>query len=343
MATFVRTQQIEHRIGHSGRFALRVTSPDVELHASDEEVARVNVQFELRAGSDAEADELFERVRFHVREGEGFLEVTEPKRGDAGIGGIARMLGISSVRAEATVSAEIPSGASLTYDGVSADVTADGFRGDQEYRTVSGDLVLHRLAGSAHVRGVSSDVSIRADDPLRLELNTVSGDVSAFAPRFDELRAVTVSGDIELEGQLADREQHRIETVSGDLSIGVVGGMTLEVRGLSTDVDISVPHRSEGSRDRRRYIVGDGAANMLFSSMSGDVTARGSRRFGGAIPPIPPIPPVPPIPAIPAIGAEPATPAMPATPTEEQQLEILQALERGEIDVDEAAARLAGR
>ena len=332
MAVFVRTQQIEHPIGPNGRFALRVTSPDIELRASQDGIARVSVQFELRATTDAEADEIFERVRFHVRQGDGFLEVTEPKRGDSGIGGIARMLGIGGGRAESSVSAEVPSGANLTYDGVSADVTAGGLTGEQEYRTVSGDLVLDRLAGTVRVRGVSSDVSIRADDPLRLEVNTVSGDVSAFAPRFDELRMVTVSGDVEIEGQLAAQLEHRIETVSGDLSIGVVGGMTLEVRGLSTDVDVSVPHRSEGSRDRRRYIVGDGAASVLFSSMSGDVSARGSRRFAGP-PPAPPAPPIAPKP--------PVAPAMPAV-SAEQQLEILRSLERGEIDVDEATRRLAG-
>ena len=53
---------------------------------------------------------------------------------------------------------------------------------------MSGDLVLDRIAGDVRVRGVSGDVSLRADAPMRLEMNTVSGDVSAFAPRFDELR-----------------------------------------------------------------------------------------------------------------------------------------------------------
>lgn len=332
MPTFVRTQEIEQRIGADGRFALRVTSPDVELHAVDGDVARVRVEFEVRAPSEEVADEVFQGVRFHVRQGDGYLEVTEPKRGDAGLGSIVRMLGIGSSRTETAITAEVPAGAQLTYDGVSADVTAAGFRGDQEYRTVSGDLVLDRLGGALRVRGVSSDVSIRADEPIRLEANTVSGDLSAFAPRIDGLRAVTVSGDIEIEGQLAPAQQHRVETVSGDLNLGIVGGMTLEVRGLSTDVHISLPHRSEGSRDRRRYVVGDGAANVLFSSMSGDVAARASRRFGSPLAPEPPAPPTPPPP-----------PPSPSAPTADEQLAILRALERGEIDVDEAAQRLAGR
>ena len=323
MATFVRTQEIAHDIGARGRFALRVTSPDVELRAGDGTMATVRVKIELRASSDEEADELFERLRFQVRQGDGLLEVTEPRRDDAGIGSIVRLLGIGNVRVDdCSVTAEIPPDAEIVFEGVSTDVTAAGFRGTQAYRTVSGDLVLDRVAGGMRVRSVSADVSIRGEEPVRLELNTVSGDVSAIAPRFDTLRLVTVSGDVELEGEFAAGGQHRVETVSGDLSVGVVDGLTLEVRGLSSDTRVSVPHRSEGSRDRRRYIIGGGEGSLLFSSMSGDVSVRPGRH-----------------------QVAPAPRAAPTPPTgidHDEQLEILRALEAGEIGVDEAAARLAG-
>ena len=331
MGTFVRTQEIEHEIGPTGRFSLRVTSPDVELRAVEGGMARVRVQFELRAPIEAEADDIFERVRFQVAEGSGSLVVTEPKRGDSGIGSLVRILGMGSGRIETSVSAEVPAGASIGFDGVSADLTATGFRAAQQYRTVSGDLVLDRLAGDVRVRRVSSDVTIRAEDALRLEMNTVSGDISAFAPRFEEVRLVTVSGDIEIEGELAQAREHRVETVSGDLSIGVVGGITLEVRGLSTEAHVSVPHRSEGSRDRRRYVIGGGEATLRFSSMSGDVMAHPTRRFSGA--PVPPVAPIPPTP--------PSTPLAPISA--EEQMRILEAVERGEMDVEEASRQLSVR
>ncbi len=211
---------------------------------------------------------------------------------------------------------------------MSADLTSSGFSSVQQYRTVSGDMVLNDLAGVIDVRGVSSDVSLRAIAPIRLEVNTVSGDVSAFAPRFDELSCTTVSGDVEIEGSLAASDAHRVETVSGDLSMGADGNLALEVRGLSTDVDVNVPHRSEGSRDRRRYLIGDGTARLLFRSMSGDVSVRAARRTFTHAPRAPrqPQPPVPPS----------------APLTLDAQLEVLHALERGEIDVDEAGRRLAG-
>ena len=332
MATFVRTQEIEHDIGATGQLALRVTSPDVELHAVDGGTARVRATFEIRAASEADADQIFDRISLRVTEGSGSLEIVEPREGAGGLGSLIRLLG-GSGKVDGIVAVEAPAGCDLRFDGVSADVTATGFRASQQYRTVSGDLVLEGVAGELRVKGVSSDISLRAAGPVSaLEISTVSGDVSAVAPHVGQLRIVTVSGDVEIEATLADGPGHRVETVSGDFSLGVAGGMTVEVRGLSTDVDIRLPHRAEGSRDRRRYVIGDGGPDVLFSSMSGDIEVRSARR-GIATPLTPPSPPSPPTP--------PTPPRMVAV-SDDEQLEVLRALERGEIGVEEATSRLAG-
>jgi len=323
MPRFVRQQVIEHEIGPTGRFVLRVTTPDVDLRATDGPIATVRVEFELRADNDAHADQLLERVRFEVQERAGALEVTEQRHGAGGVGSIARLLGMGSGRFDSKVVAEVPAGAEVTFDGVSSDLDSFGFNGRQEYRMVSGDMTLRDLGGDLRVRGVSSDISLRAEAPIRLQLNTVSGDVSAVAPRYDALHIVTVSGDVEIEGELSRAEESRIETVSGDVQLSIHGGTTLEVRALSSDVSVSLPHRAEGSRDRRRFVIGDGAARVVFSSMSGDLIA-GSPRRSVPMPPTPPTAPVP-----------------PTAPGDE--LAILRALERGDITVDEAAARLARR
>lgn len=329
MPSFKRTQEVEHFIGAGGDFQLRVTSGDVELRATQGETARVRIEFDIRADSDADADAIHEGARFRVHTADGELHVTEPEGESLGLGSVARLLRIGRTRVQVSVNAEVPAAARIGFQGVSADAVATGFVGRQQYRTVSGDLVLNAAGGDMRVRGVSGDVSLRADEPIRLEANTVSGDLSAFAPRFDVLRAVTVSGDVELEGDLAPGAEHRVETVSGDLTFGAVGGLVLEVRGLSSDVEVAVAHRSEGSRDRRRYVIGDGAAQLLFSSMSGDASIGAARRMT-ARPAPPPVPPAPP--------AAPPPPPL----NDDEQLRVLRALERGEIDVDEAARRLGG-
>jgi hypothetical protein len=203
--------------------------------------------------------------------------------------------------------------------------------------------VITEVSDALRVKSVSGDVSIRAVGPIDLDATAVSGDLSIIAPRIGQLRVNTVSGDIEIDGDLAPGPGHRVETVSGDLGLGIAGNLALEVRGLSSDVDISLPHRSEGSRDRRRYIVGDGGPQVAFLSMSGDVSVRHSRR-GPPAPVQPPTPPTPPVPPTPPQlpGATADSPRGSAT-DDTDALEVLRALERGEIDVDEANRRLEGR
>jgi plasmid stability protein len=318
MPRFARTQEIEHEIGPSGRFSLRITSADVELRAVDGPVARVRATYDLRADSEAEADDLFDRLGLRVQAHGHSLELDEPRQvATAGLAAIARLFGGAS--SDLHIAAEVPRGAEIRYNGVNAELTASGFRGAQHYRTVSGDAVLTEVGGTIRVQSVSGDVSLRGAEPIELEAGSVSGDVAVMAPRLDLFRANTVSGDVELEGQLAGSRDHRVETVSGDLTIGLVGDVALEVRGLSTDVDISLNHRSEGSRDRRRYVIGEGGPSLSFRSMSGDVSVHPARRV---------VAPAPTRQA-PAVDAD-------------AQLEILRAVERGEIDVDEAARRLAG-
>ena len=335
MPTFVRTQEIEHELGERGELALRVTSPDAEMRAVDGTSALVRAIFEIRAQSDAEADEIFGRIGLEVTRGAGHLQLAEPRDGAAGLGSLKRLFG-GSGRADVHIQVEAPREVALRYEGVSADLTSTGFRGPQRYRTVSGDLVLDDVGGEIRLKGVSGDVSIRADAPLpTLEIDTVSGDSSVIAPHVGTARIVTVSGDVELEASLGAGAPHRVETVSGDLSLGIAGDLILEVRGLSTDVEIRLPHRAEGARERRRYVIGEGGPTFLFSSMSGDIEIHPMRR-GVPAPPMAPSPPAPPAPPPP-----PAAPRM-VVISEDEQLEVLRALERGEIDVEEATRRLAG-
>jgi hypothetical protein len=330
MAVFVRTQEAEHDIGESGSFTLRVTSADAELRGVDGSTARMRATFELRAGSEAEADELFELARLEVTTGPGVMKAIEPRDLSSAIASLTRLAGAPSGVRQMRVEAEVPRRAQVRFVGVSADVTSTGVAGAQEYQTVSGDLVISDAADSLRVKSVSGDLAVRGNEPIDIEANSVSGDLYVAAPRLDRLAINTVSGNIEVEGELSPDAAHRAETVSGDFRLGTSGDLTLEVRGLSTDVGITLPHRAEGSRDRRRYVIGNGAASLAFSSMSGDVSIRSSRLAPHA-PPAGPSAPAPPEP--------PAPPASP-TPGADRELDVLRALERGEIDVDEAARRL---
>jgi DUF4097 and DUF4098 domain-containing protein YvlB len=323
MANFVRTQSIAHRIGERGRLVLNVTSSDVRLAGVDGAEASLRATFEIRAANDEEADRAFEELKLRVDAAGDQLLVEEPD-GTPSIGSaISRLLG-GRGHVNLSVEGQLPRSAELRLEGVSSDIQVDGLRGDQHYATVSGDLYLTDIGGSVRFQTVSGDVTARAAAALAVTVEAVSGDLSLIAPRLDGLRANTVSGDLEIEGELGSGD-FRVDTVSGDLTVGLVGGASFEVRGLSTDISSDLDHRIEGRNDRRRMVVGGGGPSFVFGTMSGDLVVRRPRRVDAA--------------AVEAVAAKPAAEA--ARPSADEQLAVLRALEAGEIDVDEASRRLA--
>lgn len=322
MARYVRTQTIEHPIGASGLLSLRVTSADVRVRGVGGDTASVRATFEIPASSEVDADAIFERVRLESTTAGGELRVEEPD-GTRGLGSMIGRLISGRGDVDFDVEIDLPQGAELRLETVTGDVTAAALRGEQRYTTVSGDVFLNDTGGSLRVNTVSGDVVIRADASLAARVEAVSGDLSLAAPRIESLRAQSVSGDVEVEGQLGSGE-FRVETVSGDFGMGLIGPATFEVRGISTDISSDLDHRIEGRSDRRRVIVGSGGPTVVFSSMSGDLSVQRPRRVSEE--------------AARAVTADHT--AAPISGADE--LEVLRALERGEIDVDEAARRLGG-
>jgi hypothetical protein len=321
MGTYVRTQSIDHNVGARGRVSVKVISGDVRVRGIAGGEAHIRATFEISASSDADADRIFEAVQLRVQRSGGELSVEEPE-GTPSIGSvIGRIFGVSS-QYELTVEADVPAEAQLQLTAVSSDVDVTDLRGEQRYRTVSGDLSVTNGGGSVRLESVSGDATLRADEPLSVRSQGVSGDLNITAATLRSLRANTVSGDVELEAQLEVGGDFQVETVSGDLAVGLVGDATFEIHGISTDVSSELDHRLEGQIDRRRLIIGSGTPRLVFNSMSGDVDVRRPRRIGAR-----------PVPSAPS--------AEPTAAEKQSELDVLRALERGEIDVDEATRRLA--
>ncbi|MEO8638971.1 MAG: DUF4097 family beta strand repeat-containing protein [Chloroflexota bacterium] len=322
MATFVRTQSIDHNVGDRGRVSLKVTSSDVQVRGISGGEAHIRATFEISASSDADADRIFEAVQLRVNRTGGELSVEE-QEGNHSVGSVIGRLFGANGHYELAVEADVPVAAELQLSAVSSDVDVTDLRGEQRYQTVSGDLSVTNGGGSIRLQSVSGDATVRAEEPLSIQSEGVSGDLNITAPILRSLRANTVSGDVELEAQLAEGGDFQVETVSGDLSVGLVGDATFEIHGLSTDVSSELDHRLEGQVDRRRLIVGNGGPRLTFNSMSGDVDVRRPRRLSAEPKPAQPV-------------------AEPTAAEKQSELDVLRALERGEIDVDEATRRLAG-
>jgi hypothetical protein len=317
--TTTNAATLAHSIGTHGRLEVRVASWDVEVVGVDGDEVRIR---NADGGSLPNLD---------VERGAGSLRVAQPAHG------IVISFGKSI---ELRLAIEVPLQARVTVQSASGDIEVRGLHADQQIRTAAGEVRLHDAAGDVVVESVSGDVTVELDGTAAVGIKSVSGDVSIDGGRVERLALTTTSGDIRVASNLG-AGPHSISTLSGDAALASGSGVRVTARTLSGDISSDLPHSSEGGPGRRAMTIGDGSTVVEFKSVSGDLRVVGrdpddARAFTWELP-VPPAPPAPPI------APEPPAPpdAAPSDPAEASRLEILQALERGEIDVAEAGERLA--
>ena len=110
----------------------------------------------------------------------------------------------------------LPEGSSIEVSTVSADITAEGVRGEQELQSVSGDLVTDIFDQDIDAETVSGDVEVTgSNEDSEAKLESVSGDVMADGLSGD-IKAGSVSGDVDITD--GDFGRAKIETVNGDIT-----------------------------------------------------------------------------------------------------------------------------
>jgi DUF4097 and DUF4098 domain-containing protein YvlB len=207
----------------------------------------------------------------------------------------------------------LPRRASIWLVTVNGAIEVSDLAGATHLRTVSGASTLSRMSGRITLEAVSGDVRV-AGSTLEVEGSTASGDMIVEADSLGGLRLNAVSGDLLLRGVLLPGRPHRVDSVSGDLLLATPGGVTVAMRSLSGSVRSTVPVRDQQRNGERLVTVGDGAAELVFRTVSGNLRLE---------------------------APEPG-PVTEARDADADTLATLRALERGEIDVDEAARRLEG-
>jgi DUF4097 and DUF4098 domain-containing protein YvlB len=332
MTTTTNGATLEHEIGATGSFRLRQLSGSIFLRGVDGGTARV---VERNGKSLAEG--------FHIETGEGQLSLTAPDRV-----GLNMVFDIGR-RSSFELEVEVPRGAAVSIESASAELQLSDLTNQLRIRTASGDLALDRIAGTLELDAVSGDARIEAAGALDLRARTISGDLSVRAPRLGRAEIGTTSGDVRVDALLAGAGPYGIETVSGDVTIVGRMGLRIEARTVTGDLRSELAHRREAGPGRKQLVVGDGAVPFTFRSVSGDLrvtTPRDSLPAGaptGASPAGAPDAPVPPVP--PTAPSAPVPPAAPANPgaggREVARMDVLRALERGELSVEAAMRRIA--
>lgn len=142
--------------------------------------------------------------------------------------------------------------------GVSGEITLDGVTGEVDAHTVSGVLEAQGINGKLNFSTVAGDLALADGWLERLDVNSVSGDVTA---DFDldplgGLHINTVSGEVTLRLPSASDAQVHLHSVSGAVSTEFT-----ELRSVSAPAS----HTVSGS-------LGAGSAHISVTTMSGRVT-----------------------------------------------------------------------
>lgn len=264
----------------------------------------------------------------------------------------------------------VPRDCTLRVHAVSADVEVSGSRADVGIQTVSGDVVVRDLAGDITVTTITGD--IQGDSVSgTLVARTTSGDSHMLKSRLRRFSTNTVSGDFTIQTPLISDEHSQAKSVSGDLVLLVPSdtAATVQLKSVSGSVSCDLP--AEVIKSGRRHWQGrinGGGSHVEMHSVSGDLRIRkaasgdvssqheSGSRHGTDWSPTPPTPLEPlVVPEIDvgsimqsihsAIGAE-IDSTSPVGTTKERTsetsptTEILGALERGELSVEEAMTKL---
>jgi len=230
-----------------GPVALVVRAPSgtVEIEATD--VAEATVELEALRSN---AESAVEAAVIELRPGGSRPELLVDIQYGLRIGGrrgprLSIQVGSGpSIRA----SIRVPSGSSVEVASEAADVNATGrfdradiktaagdvrleeVEGDVRVKCVSGDVTLGAIGGDASINSVSGDANIGRVGGEAV-LGSVSGDIE-LREADGSVQANTISGDVRIGS--ATRGQVAMQSVSGDLTMGLRTGSKLWVNARST-------------------------------------------------------------------------------------------------------------
>lgn len=187
-----------------------------------------------------------------------------------------------------------PYGSALDCTTASADVSATNRVGDAIVKTASGDILLEHVGGTLEVQTASGDLRVTTVDG-QARLKTVSGDARLGTARAG-LDVSLVSGDLELDEAHTDLSvssvsgdqnvhsilegQIKLQSVSGDVEVGVAPGTRVFIDASSTSGDVGSEldvSPAPGSASSGRE------AKLRLKTISGDISiVRGAQPAGVA-------------------------------------------------------------
>jgi DUF4097 and DUF4098 domain-containing protein YvlB len=231
---------------------------------------------------------------------------------------------------------KVPIECHVTLRTSTGDLVIKGVHGTHFLQATSGDIRLEEAQGNLIASSASGDIFAR-NFQGKLGVRSASGDIEVAQGNLQELSAHTASGDVDIDLLNTPERDFELKSVSGDilLSLPQDARLTAEISTLSGDVHCRLPHERTRREERRgaNLIINGGGPRARINTVSGDIRieGRGAQEYGGA-----------PTTDLSRTSSEGSQARADATSARRQkEMEILQALERGELSPQDAMARLS--
>lgn len=251
-AKIERTVEKSFTVQPGGKLKVQTQGGDVKIVTGAAPTVKVVAREVIRAGSEAEADELLKKLALVIEQNADGVAATAEYEKSSGF----HWGSWPPVQVSFTVT--VPSTYNLELKTSGGDVTVDDLQGNVHARTSGGDITLGRIAGDIHAGTSGGNVRL-AEGRGTVKLGTSGGDI----------HAGRVVGPADLDTSGGDIE---VDAVEGTLHAGTSGG---DVKATLTG-PLKGDCRLGTSGGRVTVVVDKAAAFDLDASTSGgDVNAAG--------------------------------------------------------------------
>src|SRR5438552_4252523 len=321
------------------RLRVRNVSGETAIRVGDVGQVRVLARKRVRGGSPDRAKRLLENVELRIEQRGNDIYV-EPHLYEQERSWLDLFRG---KRFRVDFEITVPRETAVNAQTVSGDLDLNGTRGPARVESVSGDVNIADVQGPMRLKSVSGDVQC-TNYVGAIEGSSVSGDVD-IRGRVRACELHTVSGDIsvDLDPEAGGRES-RLKTISGDVEVGLLSSSCYcDYHTASGDLECDEPARiiREGRKDRT-IIIGDGRSHLSVKTVSGDLTIKAASSSVREEPAA-----AQDSPEAEAYAEsenesdrDPERTAPMAPPTTAKVRDLLERLAKGEVSVDEVAAKL---
>jgi len=311
-------------VGERAELTLRNVRGDIEISGWDR--PQVSVVAIKKLGTEWGAHESFEETNVEMEQDGPRVRVHTHRRE---WGSIFSLIGIGRMPPQVDYTITVPVTSDVSIRTVEGKLTISNVTGSVYARTVSGAIHLERVSGQVITNCVNGSVhGIEISGTLAAK--SVSGRITVTQSKLSSLWSKTVDGTVSLETTIDPTGTYEATSVSGSLHLFVPAQsrISAEFSGISGRATCDLPAKINQSggpgRTHWQAIINGGGANVLLKTVSGDLTIGVSERLA---------------------AAEVATPPVPAAPPSSDQdwpeMSILKAVERGELSVEQAIARLS--